>query len=113
MSEQDNDRLLDRIKQELDESSEHLDAATLSRLTQIRSRALEAATKPKWSWQLPTLAMGSTAAVVAITISLTWTPAMMQQTSLEDLALLSANETFEMIDEVEFYQWLSDENYHG
>lgn len=113
MSEQDNDRLLDRIKQELDASSEHLDAATLSRLTQIRNQALEVTTQPKWSWQLPSLAMGSTAAVVVVTISLMGTPTLTQQTSLEDLSLLSANESFELIDEVEFYQWLSDENYHG
>ena len=113
MSEQDNDLLIGRIKQELDASAEQLDAATLSRLMQIRSRALDVAAKPKWSWQLPTLAMSSLAAVMVITISLRWTPTPMQHTPLEDLALLSGTETFEMIDEVEFYQWLSDEDHRG
>lgn len=111
MSEQD--KLLEQIKQQLDASADHLDAATLSRLTQIRSQVLDAGVKPKWSWQMPTLALGSTAAIAAVTISLMWTPATLQQTSLEDLPLLSANETFELIDEVEFYEWLTEESQHG
>lgn len=113
MTERDNDRLLEQIKQQLDASADHLDAATQSRLTQIRSRAMDVATSQKWSWQMPTLALGSMAAVAAVTISLMWAPATLQQTSLEDLPLLSANETFELIDEVEFYQWLAEENQNG
>ena len=113
MSEQDSERLLEKIRQELDASAEHLDAATQSRLTQIRKQAIVTTTRPKWSWSLPALALGSTAAVAVITISLMWTPATLQQTSLEDLPLLSANDTFELIENIEFYVWLADETRHG
>jgi len=109
----DQDKLLDQIKQQLDASADHLDAATQSRLTQIRSQVLASGTSSKRSWQMPAMAMGSTAVVVAVMVSILWTPAGIQQTSLEDLALLTANDAFELIDDVEFYQWLSDENQHG
>lgn len=111
MSEQD--RLLAQIRQQLEESAEQLDAATQSRLTQIRSQALDSAAKPRWSWQVPTLALGTTAAVAALTISLLWPTSGIQQTAFEDLSLLSANETFELIDDVEFYEWLTEEQQNG
>jgi len=123
MSEQDNDRLLEHIRQQLDASTEQLDAATLSRLTRIRRQAVAAADRPKRAWQMPALALGSAAAVGAITLALmavgAITLALMtssiptQQSSLEDLNLLSSNEAFELIDDVEFYQWLADEMPNG
>ena len=111
MSEQD--KLLEQIKQQLDASADHLDAATQSRLTQIRSQVLASGVKSKWSWQMPVMALGSTAAVAALTVSILWAPDSMQQTSLEDLPLLTANDAFELIEEVEFYQWLADESQRG
>ena len=111
MSEQD--KLLEQIKQQLDDSAEYLDASTQSRLTQIRSEALAGSKKSTWSWQMPTLALGSTAAIVAVIVSLTLTPAALQPTALEDLSLLSANDGFEFIENVEFYEWLSEEQQNG
>lgn len=113
MSEQDNDRLLEHIRQQLDASTEQLDAATLSRLTRIRRQAVAAADRPKRAWQMPALALGSAAAVGAITLALMTSSIPTQQSSLEDLNLLSSNEAFELIDDVEFYQWLADEMPNG
>lgn len=118
MSDQDKEQLLKQIRQQLDESEDGLDAATRSRLTQIRSKALDAdtqqsATQRLWSWTTPVMAMASMAVVAVVTISLLWSPAKLQYESLEDLPLLTANDAFELIDEVEFYQWLADENANG
>lgn len=113
MSEQDNDRLLEQVRHQLDASADQLDAATLSRLRRIRQQAVAVAGRSRWSWQMPALAMGSVAAIAAITLTLMTSSISTQQTSLEDLALLSSNESFELIDDVEFYQWLAEEMPNG
>ena len=107
------DKLVEQIKRQLNDAADDLDAKTQLRLTKIRHQILDSAVKPKWSWQMPALALGATAAVAVITISLMWSPASLHQTAFEDISLLSANEAFELIDDVEFYEWLSEEQQNG
>ena len=113
MSDQDNEQFLRQVSQQLNDSEAGLDAATRSRLTQIRSKVLESATQPAWSWKRPVMAMASMAVVAVVTISLLWTPVSVQHDSLEDLTLLTANDDFDLINDVEFYQWLADEKENG
>jgi hypothetical protein len=105
-----------RAKQLFDDSAADLDAATRSRLTQARHRALEELAprydrRLRWSL-LPAGALAATALVAWLTV---WqTPpapdASLQATSLADLEILLAEEELEMLDvELEFYGWLEEQ----
>ncbi len=102
---------LDRSRQALDQSLEELDAASLSRLTQMRHAALAADSRPPRQWWIPATGLASACAlVVAVNISLREPdrPASIQ-TPLSDLELLASNEDLEMLEELEFYAWLETE----
>ncbi|MDH5179078.1 MAG: DUF3619 family protein [Gammaproteobacteria bacterium] len=114
MSQQDNDKqLLQQITQQLDDSVEHLDAATLSRLNQARQQALQQGKRKRFGLT-PLLAMGSaTTAAVVLTVSIVWVPTATNSLAMEDLPMLVAGEELEMFQDLEFYQWLADETRHG
>ena len=115
MSDRDNEHFLQQVRQQLDESENHLDAATRSRLTQIRSAALESAAEPKakWLWPVPVMALSSAAIVAVVSVSLSVNTVTVQNSSLDDLPLLTINDSFELLNDVEFYQWLEDQNSNG
>lgn len=101
----------ERARQLLDESVEHLDAATLSRLNQARQQALEAATRHKrWgrgSWLVP--AGGLAAAFLAAVI---WWPQATMDVApvppVEDLEILVSADSLEMLEDLEFFMWLDE-----
>jgi hypothetical protein len=105
-----------RAKQLFDDSVADLDAATRSRLTQARHRALEElAPRPdrrlRWSL-LPAAALAATALVAWLTV---WqappaSDVSLQASSLADLEILLGEEELEMLDvELEFYGWLEEQ----
>jgi len=118
---QDNDtRLIERIRRRLDEDVDALDSATLSRLEQARRLALAAATQPRrpwrrigWldsrpagDWLIPA---GAFASVVATALALTLmvsAPEHGVARAADDLELISAGEELELYENLEFYQWL-------
>ena len=95
----------------LDESVEHLDAATLSRLNQARQQALEAASRHthaggRW-WAIPASALA--AAFLAAVIwwpgpAVDGTPAL----PIEDMEILVTADSLEMLEELEFFMWLDE-----
>jgi hypothetical protein len=102
-------------KRVFDDSVAALDAATRSRLTQARYRALEERKVVRdrgWRWSLiPVGTMAATALVVWFTV---WQvpPATdtVQSAELSDLEILLGEEDLEMLDEeIEFYGWLEDQ----
>ena len=103
-----------RTKQLFDDSVAALDAATHSRLTQARYRALEQRTPARggWRWSLlPAATLAATALVAWLTV---WQapPASeaVQAASLGDLEILLGEEDLEMLDEeLEFYGWLEEQ----
>ena len=107
---------LARVKGQLDESVDQLDAETRSRLTQARYQALSGLEQrsPWWrGWSLPAGAL-ATALVVVLAVDLARPPTPTESVSdLEDLELLSANESFELLEELEFYEWLPAEQETG
>ena len=117
MSDRDSDseQFLKQIRQQLDESENRLDATTRSRLTQIRSAALDSATQPKAKglWPVPAMALSAAAIVAVVSVSLSVNTVTVQNSSLDDLSLLTINDSFELLNDVEFYQWLEDENSNG
>jgi hypothetical protein len=100
-------------KRMFDESVAGLDAATRSRLTRARHRALEEL-KPKRSyhWRFTLVPAGTLAAValVAFLVIQTRPPEPPPADSLGDLEILLAEEDLEMLDEdLDFYGWLEEQ----
>lgn len=107
-------------REELDNSIQDLDEQTLAKLKAARKQAVGLVSgnnsrRGVWDWMsnhwlLPVGGLTATAFAVAMSVSI-WVadPIDLEQLSLEDFAVLSANEDLEFFDELEFYQWLEDE----
>lgn len=103
---------LERKARELfDESVERLDARTRSKLTQARNRALDevkqGAPRRRWIWA-PAGGV-ALAAIVAVTM---WSGSLRSggepdALALEDIDIVADSENLEMLEDVEFYTWLS------
>jgi hypothetical protein len=110
-NDQAEQQLLERSRQALDQSLEDMDAATLSRLNQIRQAALAPGASRNWQWWIPASGLATACAImVAVNFSLRdpVTPATVTS-PLSDLDLLASNEDLEMLEELEFYAWLETE----
>jgi len=116
MTEQDIERL---GREALEQSVEHLDAHTLSRLNQARQRALVTARRaPFWrSGWLPLTAAGCTALALAIALPMT---APIEQASdslalplLADDANMAALEDAELLEDLDMMLWLVDVENHA
>jgi hypothetical protein len=101
-----------KTKRVFDESVAGLDAATRSRLTQARYRALEER-RPKRSrgWGFTLVPAGTLAATALVAwFMLPQGPVGLQVTSFDDLEVLLAEEDLEMLGEdLEFYGWLEEQ----
>jgi len=106
-----------RTKEVFDESLREIDAATRSRLTQARYRALQELTpsrarRSSWHWSFAPAGALAAAALVAL---LLWqsepaTEPTLQAAAAADLEILLAEEELEMLDEeLEFYAWLEEQ----
>lgn len=119
MAERDNEHERQfelRSKQLFDQSTATLDAATRSRLTRARYRALEElAPAARYGWRWPLLPAGAVAATALVAWLLVSqappTPDTgLQAASLNDLEILLSDEDLEMLDEeLEFYGWLEEQ----
>jgi hypothetical protein len=103
-----------RAKRAFDDSVAALDAATRSKLTQARYRALEEQASARdrgWrSWLVPAGTVAATAFVVFLVVWQAMPPAPVPQTALGDLEILLGEEDLEMLDEeIEFYGWLEEQ----
>jgi len=119
MSERDNElerNFERRTKRLFDESTTALDAATRSRLTRARYRALEElapASRRGWRWSL--VPAGAVAAAALVAWLVVWqTPPTaetgLQVAALGDLEILLGEEDLEMLDEeIDFYGWLEEQ----
>jgi|GEM_PF-1362706 len=111
----DGDRALKKLLTEaLDQSVEHLDAHTLSRLKQARHRALDQVKRPRLfesQWL-----KAATFAVIAIAVVNGWllfsTPTV-QQIDTDDFEFLVANDDFELAQELDFVVWMIEEDHAG
>jgi hypothetical protein len=95
-----------------EDSVERLDASTRSKLTQARNRALDEVSagrvRRRWIWApVGGAALAALIAVVMVSGGLrsgTQTGAM----ALEDIDIVADSENLDMLEDVEFYQWLDD-----
>ena len=92
-----------------------LDAATRSRLTRARHRALEelAPAKARWRWSFVPAGGVAVAAALAVLLFVHPRPPTEtgpQASSLSDLEILFSEEDLQMLDEdIEFYGWLEEQ----
>ncbi len=109
MKETDQDQaFVERAKRLLEQGSDALDARTASRLAVIRRQALEAE-KPAIPWLKPVAGLVVTCAAVLVVYFVTRHPVQKEMVAdLEDIELLSASESLEFYDELEFYGWLAE-----
>lgn len=99
-----------RARAAFEDSTDRLDAATRSRLTQARYAALQATrAKPRWlgwTWGLP----AGLAAMLAVTLLFNGRGSdVPAPTTLDDLQIV-ASENLDMLENVEFYAWLDDQD---
>ena len=104
---------LGKIRTELDESVDRLDARTLSRIRQARYRALEKGEKSWWARPRrlrPVLTGAAAMLVLASALFFYTAPPQPQLTSnMEDIELLAAGDNLEFFAELDFYTWLAEE----
>jgi len=104
-----------RTKRAFDDSVAALDAATRSKLTQARYRALEEQTSARsrgfGSSLLPAGTVAATALVAFLVVWQATPPAPVPQAAaLGDLEILLGEEDLQMLDEeIEFYGWLEEQ----
>ena len=104
-----------RAKRAFDDSVAALDAATRSKLTQARYRALEEQVSARdRGWRSSLVPAGTVAATALVAFLVVWQatpPVPVPQTAaLGDLEILLGEEDLEMLDEeIEFYGWLEEQ----
>ena len=117
----DDQNILKKSKQALDESVEHLDAQTLSRLNQARQKALSQKTHVfplniSWaniSWKNISWAPASAFAALSIAIiasSLFLSTPNNTLTSADEVEFMASNEDLELMEDLEFVAWLIEQD---
>ncbi len=100
------------VSETLQEKTDNLDAATLSRLNQARQQALHDAQGQRRGRWIPG-GVAAAAAMLALLISTghrTPPPAQpLLSQPLPELTILSSDESLEMLQELEFFVWLDEE----
>jgi len=101
-------------KRAFDQSVAALDAATRSRLTQARHRALEQLPPRRAGLRAALVPAGALAATAIVAWLLVWQlppgQTAVRETPLVDLEILLGEEDLEMLDEeLEFYGWLEEQ----
>lgn len=101
-----------RSKALFDASVTELDGATRSRLCQARHAAVASAQRrPRAVWWMPAAATAALAAVVALILPDLRPQPVPSEASLaatDDLTLLMNEESLDLLEEMEFYAWLTE-----
>ncbi len=112
------DRALEqRARAALDAAAAEVDPTRAARLATARRRALEAAARPTPWWRRAgpePVGLGLAAAAgLAVALVLLRTPgeALPQPEAVEDLEILTVAEPLDLIEELDFYQWLEAEGH--
>ena len=114
MNEHNNDILKSNINQALDDSVDALDANTLSKIRQVRVRAVEKAeNKPFNGFGVMTGALATACVMVFAVIILMQSPSALQSVPVDDLELISSSDSLELYEDLEFYEWLEEHELQG
>ena len=112
MSEQEKDPFINALQQQLRESEQGIDELTQARLRAARTKAIETAKAPsRPRWFVPAAAAASI--MLVITVTLVTRPLLQDNNAtngelalLEDIDMLSDKTSLELIENLEFYEWL-------
>jgi len=104
--------LLKSVTGALDQSIEHLDGHTLSRLNQARHRALAQTEKPRF-FNAQWIKAGAIAAVIITLVNgwMMFSSPNNQQFNTDGFDLVVANEDFELMQELEFIAWMIEQEH--
>ena len=103
MTQQDEKEFVGQVKQHLDQQADQLDELTAARLKAARLNALEAAPRARKFW-VPAFGT-ATAAAVMLAVLLWQTPSDIPG-PFEELDIIASGEDMELIEELDFYDWL-------
>lgn len=115
---EDDHSFIRKIKRDLNEGTQRLDAATQSRLTRLRHEALDAGERQGFfagfnfwhsAYRWPGLATAGTATLAVFLYF--QIPAV--QPNIEDLDLLASEDQLELYQDLEFYAWLAEDEADG
>ncbi|MEW8506155.1 MAG: DUF3619 family protein [Candidatus Thiodiazotropha sp.] len=99
-----------KAKQYLDEHINHMDPLTAARLQAARKQALESRPRRAFGWLPVSTFAAAAAALIAVALWHQGNTLVSPQFN-EDWELLASGEELELIEELEFYNWL--ELMHG
>ena len=110
----DNDsNWLEPVSAELRRSVDTIDTATSARLARIRQQALTRAPVRKLArYALPVGLLATACMVLAFVMTLRQ-PQPTPNEMLDNLDLITASESLELIEDLEFYEWLEDYDLPG
>ena len=114
MSNTDDDRFVEKAKSLFDQSADGLDGATRSRLNQGRQEALtelqsRATRFGQWTRWVPAGAVAAVAAVAVVLWNGNPEVDSLATAAISDFEILLDDDSFEMLQELEFYSWLDIE----
>lgn len=103
MTEPDENAFVEQIRRQLDSQAEQLDELTIARLRAARLRALASAPPQRRLW-LPAIG-GATLAAALLAVVLWQAPPELPG-PFEALDIVASSEELEMIEDLDFYDWL-------
>ena len=110
---QDDSKLNNRIRTTLDASVDNLDPDVSRRLQQARHAALETAAKPRMPFWQPAGAF-ALASILLLSVFV-WPDRqnMPEPAALADLELITADDSLQLYEDLDFYQWLLESDTHA
>lgn len=115
MTNEERDKIfLENVKTVLDQDTADLDAATLSRLRQIRYAAMEESETSQSNWwrrfRLPAVALVTASLIATFTFVQMRTPEELSATNtFEDMEIIASNDQLDLYEDFDFYAWLAEE----
>lgn len=113
MINNDEDKFIKQVCSSLDFRLSSMDETVISDLKRARLHALSSKTREPADWRwLPVASLASVAAMCMLVVLLhVVTPQHDHSTTnSSDIDLLLSQEDFELLDQLEFYRWLENEN---
>jgi hypothetical protein len=112
-SNTDNDQtLLNQVIGSLDQSIEHLEGRTLSRLNQARHRALAIPARSH-PFNAQWIKAGAIAAIIFTLVNgwMIFSTPDIQTMATDDLELIIINEDFELMQDLDFFTWMIEQEH--
>lgn len=110
MSDEQRDNFTQNVQQSLRDSENDIDELTLAKLHAARANAIDATAQPKSrNWSIPA-SLAAAFVLAFVTVIFTQNPnnelVGTDVALLEDIDVLSSNESLDLLENLEFYEWL-------